>query len=437
VSSIPIPSTQVRNDVETIVETHALSGSERERLTRIVTGAIVGNRDRPLYGLAGLIRDAVAESGGRIGLFDLLAPVPRNGSRPRLLRFPLAMLDFLATMDSYRYFGDIEVAVLSLIGSDVQEGLSSAAGTFASCLHHYRVDHLPFENRRQAFSSIRTYFTKARPGSGLPEDGDAISFWSEMATPEGWTTYSAALGVLVDFAEAAAVRGAESEASFEALTEKGYDTEIGLFSLSSDGDPSLGEAVNALSAGSLKIFKGPELEELRRLAAALPALYRWRRAGLARLCFGPVQNVLVENRRQGADPDRQADTATCDGARSYAEELAVLEEIGLGCRDMAILYQKLGADDHETTPRPSISDVEAEKRIAGMMRRRSFAELDRDSLRDGLRDALPALAAVVAELDRILGRLRAWPAAARDATFQIDRAKFADTFRRLYCLKGN
>jgi hypothetical protein len=181
------------------------------------------------------------------------------------------------------------------------------------------------------------------------------------------------------------------------------------------------------------VFKGPEIDELRRLASALPALRRWRRSGLAVLCFGPVQNLLVQMKRQAYLTDRLAITVSCEVARGYAEELAILIECERTCHDVFALYRRIvNGEDQTASPLP-MEDVETDKRIARMMRRDSFASLEPTALRQAIAENLPPLAIVAARMGRVLERLRAWPEDKRDAAFLVDRTKFAETFRRLYC----
>ena len=429
-----LASSQVRNDIETVAETHGLAGATRERLIRIVTGAVPGNRDLPLYGLARNVQTAVAGRGGAT-LFDLIAPPSDGDDGPRLSRLSRAVLDFLATMSDYGHFDEIARGV-SLLSGTGETVLSEAVSIFAASLHNYRVAHLPFENRRQAFSIIRRHFDTARPGSGLPEDGDAITFWSVVASPEGWTTYAATLSALVDFVAAAQTREAMTSVSLDMLQEKGFDPQTGAFDSDEDEDPDLLQAVDTLANADLKLFKGPELEEVRRLAAALPALRRWRRSGSALLSFGPVQNVLVQLKRQSAEVNRLTETAGCTSAENYGQKLATFAEIALVCRDVALLYRRLGENGNRTAPGASIADAKAEERIARMMRRQSLASRTPSELRTAISEMLPALAMVATRLDRVVSSLEAWPVDGRNAGFAADREVFAETFGRLYGSAG-
>lgn len=426
-------SSQVCNDIETVVETHGLAGAAKEKLIRIVTGAVPGNRDLPLYGLARTLQAAITARDGA-NLFDLIAP--SDHSAARLPRLSLAVLDFLATMSDYAYFDEIARGV-SLLTGEGEKPLSEAVSVFAACLHNYRVAYLPYENRRQAFSTIRSHFKTARPGTGLPEDGDAIAFWSTLASPEGWTTYTATLAALVDFVAAAQTRDATTTVSLDMLQEQGFDPETGVFDSDEGEEPDLLQAIETLATADLKLFKGPQLDELRRLASALPALRRWRRSGSALLSFSPVQNVLVQLKRQSAGANRLAEAAGCAEAEEYRHKLMALADIALACRDVALLYRRLGEAGDRTAPDASTVDQKAEERIARMMRRQSLASRTPDELRAAIGDVLPALAVIVTRLDRCVSNLEAWPVEERDAAFAADRAAFADTFGRLYCSAGN
>lgn len=431
-----IPSTQVRNDVETIVETHRLAGTHREMLVRIVTGTVPGNRDLPLYRLAKSILTLVSSGGGcEAKLFDLIGG--SAGGAAQMPRIALALLDFLATMDNYCHFYDIERAVAGISARCGQRELASAAGIFASCLHRYRVSHLPYEARRQAFSSIRKHFENPRPGVKHPEDAGAIEFWVSVASSDSWTTYSATLSALVDYADAAAMRRSSAELSLDALEDNGLNASSSVFdTIEADGS-ELWDAHDILASANLKVFKGPDLDEIRRFATALPALRRWRRAGLAVLCFGPVQNVLVQMKRQAGSSDEMAIVAACDGARSYTEQICVLSEIEMTCRDIIAFYKDLVVGTGETASQASMIDVNTEKRIARIMRRKSFAELKPELMRDRIEETLPAMATLAIQLGRVIGQLRAWNQEMRDEAFAEDRELFAATFRRLYCSAGS
>ncbi|MBU1175860.1 MAG: hypothetical protein KKH72_10710 [Alphaproteobacteria bacterium] len=431
-----LSSPQVRNDIETVVETHGLAGAAREKLIRIVTGAMPGNRDLPLYGLARHVQ-RVARTRGGASLFDLLAPVAAGDGGEGLPRLSLAVLDFLATMADYGYFDAIAGGVALLATGEGEKSLSEAVSVFAASLHSYRVAHLPFENRRQAFSTIRSHFEAARPGSGLPEDGDAIAFWSMVASPEGWTTYAATLGALVDFVAAAETRESTATVSLDMLREKGFDPQSGAFDGDDGEEPDLTEAIDSLAAADLKLFKGPELDDLRRLAAALPALRRWRRSGSALLSFGPVQNVLVQLKRQSAGANRLAEAAGCAAAEDYRQKLEAFADIAHVCHDIALLYRRLGETGGQNAPGASIGDAKTEDRIARMLRRQSLASRTPGELRAAIGNVLPALAVVATRLKSCVSSLETWPADGRDAAFAADRKAFADTFGRLYCSAGN
>ncbi len=432
--SVGVPSPQVQSDLLAVAETHRLSRIGREKLARIATGAVPGNRDRPLFQLANTIHSGFGTDLDRPkGLFDLLALAAKHQPPPSFSRLSLALLDFLATMDDYRFFEDIDRAVTGLLSSGNEQAVAAATSVFAACIHRYRTDHLPYENRRQAFSAIRGYFAEHRPNTGLPEDGDAIEFWHAIASSDQWTTFAATLAALVDFVDASALRLAGSQESFEALSLLGFEAAEDLFADVAEAEPGFDDALGQLAAARLKVLKGPEIEELRRFSATWPALRRWRRSGSAALSFVPIQNILVQAKRDGVSAAGMGAVAACDNAEGYGDKMRALEATRLVCIDIAVLYRNLG---NENGPGSSTTDMETKRRIAGMMRRQSFAKVESDALRAEINDLLPALATIVERLELGLGILTNWPAPSRENAFNADRAQFVETFLRLYCSEG-
>lgn len=437
-----VPSAQVQNDLDAISEAHRLSRIERDKLARIVIGAIPGNRDRPLHALARALQrhaDRVGRA-GEVDLFGLLADAACGRTGYGLSRLSVALLDFLATMDGYQHFDSIADAVAAITAEGAgEDGFARGRSLLSASLHRYRVDHMPYETRRQAFTEIHRWVASDRAGAQIPGDGDAIAFWAEMAEDGAWTTYVATLAAFDDFREARTLRTSASAVSLDALAEAGFDAAIGMGDETGRENASFDEAIESVATAKIKVLKGVEVTSLKRVAAVSQAMTHWPRCGVAALTFGPVQNVLVQLKRDHAAPEKLAEVAACLDFTDYDSQISELTRLARSCRDVMSLYAKLAADAgliDGTGPAASTLDADTEKRIIQLLRRRSFAELTSEELLERLGEVVPGLVDIEAQLAALLRGLAAWPETARREAMAADRAAFANTFSRLYVFSG-
>lgn len=433
-----VPSEQVRSDLDTVVSTHDLSGRERERLIRIVTGAVPGNRDKPLHALAVAIHKLAEDQGEAFracGLFDLLELALKQEAGSRLGRISGALLDFLATMDNAQHFDEIETAVRVLCSDQgAKDGIAPARSAFASALHAYRVKFLPYERRRQAFESLRKFFHAARPGTGLPEDGDAVSFWCSEATSERWTMYSATLRAVLDFTEAAGVsRELAAPKSLDALTDLGFECSPETYGDDSLEELNLSGAVKALKEAQIKVFTGVQIDEIERFDMLGATAGRWCVSGLAHLCYTPVQGSLTQLLRANASSERIEIAASCDESPSYIEKIAHLEELNAICDSVLEFARFLVEHQTEKGSALSTADMSLNSRVRKMLRRKSFAGRSQNEVLNDLAQIAPAVAIVRQRLNSVL---RQWSSAGferLDALGKQDQVRFSSKLAQLYC----
>ncbi len=284
----------VSNDLELVIEAARLSSAERRKLVAIVSGAVPGNRDRPLFLLARAIEQLLDEDRipRRPGvLFNLLASNPGKGLASRL---DLALLNFLASMDDYRYFEAIASAMDRLAASSLGlEAIKGCTSNLASCLHKYRAQHLSTQRHRQKFADI-AQFLASRP-SEEPEDADALEFWRREATSTRWTLFETVLQALVSYSLASEVIRA-TKGSFSLDAEGPFD------GVSGSADFALGSlvemlniAIDAMDQPHLKIFKNKELSLLRRIATLGRFAATWPRSTFTLCALAPYQASIVQN----------------------------------------------------------------------------------------------------------------------------------------------
>jgi len=431
-------SEHVMNDVDAVADAHELRSEERVRLARVVTGAIPGNRDRPLYILAKAISQL--DRSLDLSLFDLVAAPANTGSGLLLWLGDRALLDFLASMDGYAFFDEIRDAVGELLaagGSD--EAVRACASRFARALYRYRQTYLPHERHRKAFNDIRAFLSEQTPPRTAPSDGDALALWTEKGSRAHWSTYDAALASMVSFADALVLEASRTPASLDDIDLDRFSVEPGMGrDLGESAATLLNEAVLCLEKLPLKIFLGREHARLRQLAKLGRFAASWPHSSVALLALGPMQGSAIQHLRTRADcPDIKPASPFSDG---YTDTLSGYAEFEERARDFLKLLAAVTGDDENASARSmkdvlrelETRDLEAAKRIEGMMRRKSFAEIEPEALFDVLNGVEGELATVAA---RVGIAVRSWARLLHGRSpdlFRDDEAVFIAKLQKLY-----
>jgi len=429
---------QVGNDVDAVAEANRLKSGQRTRLARIVTGAVPGNRDRPLYLLAHAI--SRLDQARDLSLFDLVAAPAAAGSGFLLWLGDRVLLDFLASMDGYAHFDEVRAAVEELLAAaGSEDAVRACASRFARVLYRYRQQYLPEERHRKAFREIRTFLSSGEPARSAPADGDALAFWAVHGTRSHWTTYEAVLSSMMSFADALELRASRTPSSLD-------DFDLERMPAGSGGDLSSGEcarsllseAVLRLGEGALKLFLGKELVQLEQLARLGRFAASWPRSSLAMLALGPLQSSAIQQLRTGTA--RSHATSAARSGDGYAETHSRYSELAQRARDFLLLLAGSARADENPPVEPieillrelETRDSEAAKRIQSMMRRKSLAEI-------GPQHLLAALDAVEDELATVSERVgiaaRGWTRLLHGRSpdlFRDDEAVFMAKLNALY-----
>jgi hypothetical protein len=435
-------SQQVVNDLEGVVDASTLGPEQRFRLRAIVIGAIPGNRDLPLYLLAKAVAKYLAAGSASRKpsvLFDILSS-GHDHREERIGPLNLALLNFLSSMDGYRYFETISSAVDRLATAPLDpSSLKGFTSTLAGCLYHYRTDHLPTERHRSQFNDIRQFFSAHRPQDGAPRDGDALEFWCQEADRSRWTLYETALRSMTSYSEALEIaRLGEPPMSIDddgvAAQAEQADTPF-YGSL----DDILDEAISALEGSPLKIFKQKELGDLSRFGRLGRHALGWAQSSLTLFAFAPFQGSLVQLERQGDPGERRAELAACRDASTYAEIRDRMASCTAMAEDCLALAASLSQGQHgnDNASGCSIHQGNPSARVTAMMRRKSFSGFEPHELRELLEPIEPALATVAGALARLV---RSWTArlqASSDGGFGEDRQRFATKLASLYLRKAS
>ena len=409
-------------EIAGLAEAHALSANERARLIRAVTGAVPGNRDRPVFALAARLSSA--------GIRDPLNVIlPGQGVLGRL---DTAFLDFLVTaavadpQDLDRLLAAFDDASRQ---ADPARALASALGRV---LHGYRTRTLPYARAHNVFTAIRRFYAQHRPQAPEPRDGDALAFWEAEATRAFLTRHVTALNGLGDYAEAARLAaGWRFGVSLEDAGARGLTEDAG--AEMADDDPLASERLEAscaaLSAAPVKLLLAREIEEIAALAAIAAPARRWPQELMAALAFGPVQNAITEALRRS-------------GPLDPAEQLERAERYADLCRRHVLLSDKLMDALHlihlVTLPEPesaaarSSLSPERRKRINAMERRRSLSAMDAESRRAALQPLIAPLLTLRALLEAVCAALQTPSDAARAAIENDHRARFGTKLAALY-----
>lgn len=380
-----LPAERVAGDVAAVADAHGLSAAERGRLLRVVTGAVPGNRDRPIFLLAGRVRAA-----GAADLFDLILP-----GQKVLGRLEAAMLDFLLTA-AVADVSDFEGLLASVAAAPQQDDpVRALASALSRVLHGYRMRMLPEARHHNLFTAIRRFYATHRPEDPEPHDGDALDLWEAEGTRAFLTRYVTALTGLADYTFALRLAASwRTAVSLDAPDAGVLPADAGTEMDAEDplAPEVLTDSLAALAGGPVKLLLARELDEIAALAALAGAVQRWPLATLAALGFGPVQNALTEAmRRAPGAPDIGAQLARAEGYADLRDRHGQLADKLLDALHLAHLC---ALPEGERASARSSLPVERRRRIDAVQRRASFAQMDERARADALMALVPPLTAL-------------------------------------------
>jgi hypothetical protein len=420
------PSQQLSADVALISETHRLSQSERVQLSRMIVGAIPGNRDRPVFVLGAKICAVDFHD-----LFDLIQP-----GQNVLARLEAALLDFVITVAAF----DVSTVSKFLTEFDVarrsEDPVRAVSGALSRMLHGYRVRVLPETRHHNVFTAIRRFYADQRPEYPTPRDGDALAFWETEATRTFLTRYVTALNSIVDYADA--VRLAATWGLGVALDD------VNTQELSQDAGAAMAEddplapelleaSIAALAGTPIKLLLSVEIEKISVLAAISGAARRWPSDTMAALCFSPAQNMITEAIRR----DHNASDASTfiSRAESYREIRARYDLLNDKLLDALHLIHLCRLPGTETASARSTMTEERRKRITAMERRESFVGMDETDRRAVLLDLVEPVMTLRTLVEALCTSWNKFSFERLEKLQQAHKARFHAKFQQLYALK--
>jgi hypothetical protein len=411
------------SDLVLIAETHHLSARERIELVRIVTGAILGNRDRPLFLLA-----LKLFSKGDADLLSMLMPAASG-----LRRIDTALLDFLITiaMESAEAVAHIIAAFeAARCTADPARAFTPA---LSAVLHSYRLRVLSDTRHHNVFTAVRRYLAGCRPEDPRPRDGDAPRFWMAEGRRDFLTRYVTALHALADYAEAARLAASWRESVTldvaEAIPTSGSEEDI-VTAEDSLAPERLATSLALLEEAPIKMLLAHEREALAELGEYTALVLRWPGDVQAALTLGPVQAAITQVlRRTGG----RVDIATLiDKGPSRQDVLDRIEEIdGSLTTCLHLIHQSTMPASETGSARSSPPAVDT-RRLAAMKRRQGFSDHSVDSRNAILTGLIEPVLLMVRLLERYR---RAWDQLGpeRGATLeQAHREMFGYKFKMMY-----
>lgn len=405
--------------IEAVAEAHGLGRRSIQRLVRVVTGRLPGNRDAHLYALAASISEAMPSKSTPFELFDLIGPDSPLSAGHR------ALLDFLVTTAAQDKLDALDAAICALVADADGSSVQSAARVLGTTLHAFRMNALPHERHRQSFNDIASFLSEAHGPGAMPADGDAIMFWRSRATRTAWTQYETALRHFSAYAQAGSLTQAEVARDGDDIDPLDVATED-IFAGQTDG--GLAAPLADLQAVELKILFGAPLAHLLRLAEHETSALRWPGATLAALAFAPVQASLTQLARDRTTAQRLGETARCNDAETYTAVAAHLAEARLSVA-AAIAFH---LQTRETGPATSSLSEDVVARMNKMKRRKGFAALSDEDRTQRLADLAPLARDLLEALARIERAFDRWRASTGDSEFERHKAIFAAKFAELY-----
>lgn len=458
-------------DLGNVIEGRALSAGDAAWLTRVVTGAIRPNRDKPLWDLAHLLRalgGASQNDGQNDGgaLCDLaldprlaradqleaqlrastLAPDARLDERGVVLETTpqwraswtgisrlLALAEFLLTADDLANFAEVR-GWFSEVGGDPDSAaaISQLLKRLSRMALAYRQAHLPLAPVERRFRAILIYLAEQRNGGGVDrfDDNDIFGFWSAgdedgerpqfRTVADHFLTYQKALAAL------GGLRGVRAAASLEDMPGWGDRLDADFDHMIAP-DPSTTTLAARLSAlpDTPKILTGAERDDLAGLFW-LETFHKTHPLTVLRsVSFGRVQSGIANRLRRGGGGDDIAARVLCGDAVSYADIRARADALSRHLMRMVRIAAALRIAPDRRPPHVAEALAAADADLA-RVRRAGF-----DAPRQELAEVFAAIDAILAEArDEIEAFIKA--ALTAEGRFEMDRTCFAEVFQQTY-----
>lgn len=455
-------SERILADIEMVCEVHQVSRYDRTKLVRIVLGAIRGNRDAPIFGFCVWLEKTIQEASGKgsvPSLFDMLQP--ESGTPRKSGRFNHALLDFLCSMDDYKYFDRIREA-FDHLATHGENALADATRIIASALHAYRMDHIPFQAERQKFEAIRSYLSEERDDLMLQDD-DPIEFWFQKAgKDEKWTKYQTVLFAFRDFHAQSALH-ATSFVSYEALQEKGFDSgktdPAGIPEGTPDqihdadlSDPTTDATAEAFEPDiamlieqklehvtelDFPFLQKEQISHVRRLARLNGCGQRWVKAGLIYLSLYPAQTSLIEFIRKKAPTEKLRAIATCKDVLSFDDIANLYDTIARDIRALETIktaIADLRSETGKSFDRSAVAGRLASEEAKRFLRRKTFEDVTSNALWEDLRHAVSELHPVEAHINSHVTAWKAFLNTSEADVFERLRSRFSEKLCKIYQL---
>lgn len=415
------PHEHAQATIDCIAEAHRLSSHERQTLARIVTGAVPGNRDRPLFLLAMRLF-----SSGNADLLSMIMPAASG-----LPRIDTALLDFLFTvaLESTEAVTDLSAAFEA--ARCTADPARAFTPTLSAVLHAYRLRVLPETRHHNVFNAVRRFLAGCRPEDPWPRDGDAPRFWVTEGRRDFLTRYVTALHALADYADAARLAAAWSEPleldKAEAFAASDENIVTDEDSLALD---RLSSSLALLAEAPIKVLMAHEREALVELGEYAPMVLRWPGDVQAALTLGPVQAAITQALRRTSGC---MDIATLiDKGPSRQDVLDRIDELDASLSAcLFLIHQSIMPDDENASVRSSLMSVDT-KRIAAMKRRQGFGDLSVESRKAILTELIEPVLLMARVLERYK---RAWGRVDTESGAALERSHremFRHKFSMLY-----
>ena len=395
--------------------------------------------------------------------------------------FLVSLFEFLATMDSMAFHGELNEIMDTMVGSATgRRAIQDAANQLAAALRRYRNQHLFRSGNDDAFNTIQGFLQgDARRSAGdrwYIDDATILAFWQRHNT-DAFRTYRNTLERFADFFDAIAVsarlRAAGSAARLGIDREKG---EVNPDDLSSANNPLVDQEAwqNPLPlldqepTLNIKFFtKTGERAHLSPLMAFGPFAVQLPLSFLRYLSFGVVQAGITAALQFHPNETPPEEHISCANAVIYSDHHDLYQQLlehirrmqtatyyalrrssgGMNADNVVPLTEQPNSNVFEIARRdideePDIPEdemAEFENTAAGVFRKITRQGFDEDALLnedhlDGFRIGAGVLYAVDNILKRFVENLKKMDGddGGLSNFFDEDRTKFAGEFMKLY-----
>lgn len=429
------------HDFEIVCSELSLGAPARTRLASNVTGFLPGNRDKPLFDLCRAMARMDRSLADRHD-FPYVIFISESGSGLKSLEHR-ALLMFAFEMDSRKHFERVLELCTDLAsgpsrgGPEWEDQISQATRELSRLFYGYRAEHLPFASARDRFIAIQAFMT-LRLGREIPEDGDALAFWSEHAGSQQWALFEKAACRFADFRFAVKTALASAAVAVPTSLEQLVAAQAPAMERarqdpwdSARDEDHIMDAIAEVSGSELRILSARDKTNLERLAKLCRFIRDWPRTSIGAIGFGNIQNRVVQALRTGSLGDPSYFLPAGRDEFEFEAAVKLYSAIGLVTKQaLRLAYDSRG--DSEAKRRSedmgrTIVLPEADR----LLRRASIASRSRREIHVELMKLVPALYSLNTWLDEILEGWARQADKGRDALAE-DWATFSDTIMESY-----